>query len=205
MVKIEAADSNSTIAPVYFDSALIAKFYLNEPGRDAIRNLARNAGMVVTSGIAVAEISAAFHRKFREGAVDREIFDALHGQFQHDLTNGLWRLIGPTEALLEEVRTFFLRLDRSVFLRSLDALHLITAKAEHFDRIYSNDRHLLSACTGVGLEGINPIPKQAAEPLSHGPSSHSGRGRLLLYFPLVPLADWRTLPVPVRCLFISIG
>jgi hypothetical protein len=29
LAKIETADSNSPIAPVYFDSALIAKFYLN--------------------------------------------------------------------------------------------------------------------------------------------------------------------------------
>ena len=69
MVKIETADTISAVAPVYFDSALIAKFYLNEPGRETIRGLAKKAGAVVTSGIAVAEISAAFHRKFREGAV----------------------------------------------------------------------------------------------------------------------------------------
>ena len=156
MVKIETAETASEITPVYFDSALIAKFYLNEPGRQAIRDLANNAGVVVSSGIAVAEVSAAFHRKFREGAVDNQVFDALQGQFQHDLSRGLWRLIGPTEALLERVRTFFVRLDKSVFVRSLDALHLITAKAEHFDRVYSNDRHLLNACASLGLEGIDP-------------------------------------------------
>jgi predicted nucleic acid-binding protein len=145
------------IAPVYFDSALVAKFYLNEVGRDAVRDLARTAGIVVTSGIAVAEVSAAFHRKFREGALDLDVFEALHGQFQHDLENGLWRLIAPTEALLGGVRSLFAKLDKSIFLRSLDALHLVTAKAEHFERLYSNDRHLLAACASVRLEGLNPI------------------------------------------------
>src|SRR5438128_3713646 len=110
LIKIETAEKSSQIVPVYFDSALIAKFYLNEPGREAIRVLARNAGIVVTSGIAVAEISAAFHRKFREGAVDHDVFKALHGQFQHDLTNVLLRLIVPTEALIEHVRVLFVRL-----------------------------------------------------------------------------------------------
>ena len=173
LIKIETAEKSSQIVPVYFDSALIAKFYLNEPGREAIRSLARDAGSVVTSGIAVAEVSAAFHRKLREGSVDRDVFDALQGQFQHDLTNGLWRLIGPTEVLLQQVRTLFLRLDRSVFLRSLDALHLITAKAEHFNRIYSNDRHLLSACPSVGLEGINPIRQRRPEAVPSDPSRRS--------------------------------
>ena len=130
MAKIETADAISAIAPVYFDSALLAKFYLNEPGRDAVRDVARRAGIVVTSGIAVAEVSAAFHRKLREDAVDLDVFKALHGQFQYDLGNELWRLIPPTEVLLEQVRALFARLDRSVFLRSLDALHLVTAKAD---------------------------------------------------------------------------
>lgn len=151
-----AVTAKSTIVPAYFDSALVAKFYLNEPGRDAVRRLAREAGTVVTSGIATAEVSAAFHRKFREGAVDKAVFRALQGQFEHDLEHGLWKLVGPTESLLQEVRALFLRLDKSVFLRSLDVLHLVTARAEHFSRIYSNDRHVLGACAAVALEGIDP-------------------------------------------------
>lgn len=144
------------IVPVYFDSALVAKFYLNEPGREAVRRVAVAAGQVMTSGIVVAEVSAAFHRKFREGAVDRAVFKGLQGQFEHDVAHGLWTLVGPTESLLQDVQALFLQLDTSVFLRSLDALHLVTAKAERFDRIYSNDRHLLRACASVALEGIDP-------------------------------------------------
>ena len=142
---------------VYFDAALVAKFYVNEPGRDAVRRLAKRAGAVATSGIAVAEVAAAFHRKLREGSIDFSMFEALQGQFHHDLTRGLWTLIEPTPALLQRVRALFARLDRSVFLRSLDGVHLITAKAEHFDRLYSNDTHLLAACQSVHLQGVNPI------------------------------------------------
>lgn len=145
-----------SLAPAYFDSALVAKFYLNEPGRDAVRRVARKAGRVVTSGLAVAEVSAAFHRKFREGAVDKTVFKGLQGQFAHDVERGLWTLVAPTEALLSEVQALFVKLDPSVFLRSLDAMHLVTAKAARFTRLYSNDRHVLSACAAVGLEGIDP-------------------------------------------------
>lgn len=148
--------ATDAIVPAYFDSALVAKFYLNEPGREAVRRLARQAGVVVSSGIAVAEVSAAFHRKFREGAVDRTVFKGLQGQFEHDVEQGLWKLVGPTEVLLQQVQALFLRLDKSMFLRSLDALHLITARSERFDRIYSNDRHLLAASGKVALKGIDP-------------------------------------------------
>lgn len=148
--------ASAPVVPVYFDSALVAMFYVNEPGRERVRLLARRSGTVVTSGIAVAEVSAAFHRKFREGAVERQTFKALQGQFDHDVKGGLWTLVAPTEALLEQVHGLFLRLDRSVFLRSLDALHLVTAVGEHFDRLYSNDKHVLAGCASVGLKGIDP-------------------------------------------------
>ena len=146
----------SAVVPAYFDSALVAKFYVNEPGREGVRRTAMQAGIIVTSGIAVAEVAAAFHRKLREGAVDRPVYRALQSQFEHDVQDGLWKLVGPTEALLQQVQALFFKLDRSVFLRSLDALHLVTAKGEGFDRIYSNDRHLLHACASIGLKGINP-------------------------------------------------
>jgi predicted nucleic acid-binding protein len=142
--------------PAYFDAALVAKFYLNEPGRDAVRHLARSAGVVVTSGVAIAEVAAAFHRKLRERGIERPVFRALQGQFAHDLNAGLWQLAGPTEALLRSVQTAFARLDASVFVRSLDALHLVTARSAGFARIYSNDRHLLAACRRFGLEGVDP-------------------------------------------------
>ncbi len=146
----------AAVVPVYFDSTLVAKFYLNEPGREGVRRAARQAGIVVTSGIAVAEVSAAFHRKLREGAVDRRVFRALQGQFAYDTEAGLWKLIAPSEALLQQVQSLFVQLDKAVFLRSLDALHLVTAKEEGFDHVYSNDRHLLQACASIGLKGIDP-------------------------------------------------
>jgi len=148
------------VTSVYFDAALIAKFYVNEPGRDAVRALAREMGRVVTSGVAVAEVSAAFHRKLRERAVEHDVFEALMGQFEQDLEDGLWYLAGPSEDLFRQVHAFFATLDEAVFLRSLDALHLLTARSEGFARIYSNDRHLLGACAHADLEGIDPLIRQ---------------------------------------------
>jgi predicted nucleic acid-binding protein len=147
------------VVPAYFDAALVAKFYLNETGRDAVRRLARTSGVVVSSGIAVAEVSAAFHRKLREEAVTPAVFKALQGQFVHDVDEGLWKLADPTAALLREVQAALSRLNRRVVVRSLDAIHLVTAKAEGFERIYSNDRHLLDAAESFGLEGVNPISR----------------------------------------------
>lgn len=148
------------VVPVYFDSTLVAKFYVNEAGRNEVRALARSSGVVVTSGIAIAEVSAAFHRKYRERAVDARTLKALLGQFTQDVADGLWTFVGPSEVLLQRVQRVFLSLDRSIFLRSLDALHVVTARDEGFDRLYSNDRHMLAACASLGIKGIDPTVKR---------------------------------------------
>jgi hypothetical protein len=62
--------------------------------------------------------------------VTLDVFKALHGHFVHDLDEGLWKLAGSTEALLRDVQAAFARLNKSVFVRSLDALHLVTARAD---------------------------------------------------------------------------
>jgi predicted nucleic acid-binding protein len=156
---VNAAAGEPDVAPAYFDAALVAMFYVNEPGRDAVRHLARASGVVVSSGIVIAEVAAAFHRKLREGAVPPAVFKALQGQFAHDVDEGLWKLVDPTEALLRDVRAAFARLNKRVFVRSLDAIHLVTARAEGFERVFSNDRHLLAAARSFGLEGVNPISR----------------------------------------------
>jgi predicted nucleic acid-binding protein len=141
----------------YFDSALIGKFYLNEPGRDVVRELARSSGRVVSCSIAVAEISAAFHRKLREGAIEIGTFRALQSQFSHDLRRGLWTLVPASDALIGLVHDLFAELPSTVFLRSLDALHLVAAKSEGFREVHSNDRDLILAAGAAGLRGINPL------------------------------------------------
>jgi predicted nucleic acid-binding protein len=143
--------------PVYFDSALIAKFYLNEPGRQAVRKLAQQAERVVTSAIAIAEVSAAFHRNGREGSMSLKGVASLQGQFDYDTRSGLWTMRPVSEAMLENVAKLFAKLPATVYLRALDALHIVTVKSERLDRIYTNDRHMLAACAHAGIEGVNPL------------------------------------------------
>ncbi|MGH7180113.1 MAG: type II toxin-antitoxin system VapC family toxin [Tepidisphaeraceae bacterium] len=143
---------------LYFDSALLAKFYLNEPGRDAVRDLAGSAGSVCSSAIAVAEVCGAFQRKLRERSINAEAFRSLSGQFAHDVARNLWTLIPLSEAILESVQTRYSHLDAKVFLRALDAIHLVTAKSEGFAQVYTNDRQVLGGCAALGLRGVNPLP-----------------------------------------------
>ena len=62
---------------IYFDSAYVAKFYVNEPGHELVRACAISAGDVAICELALAEVTAVFHRKLREGFLtlaEAEIF-----------------------------------------------------------------------------------------------------------------------------------
>ena len=61
------------------------------------------------------------------------------------------------ESLLSAVKELIRRLDRKVYIRTNDAIHLVCARENGFKEIYSNDRHLLAASKSFAIKGVNVI------------------------------------------------
>ena len=140
---------------IYFDSAYLVKFYLNEAGHDRIVALAEEAGAVGSSLMARGETVLAFHRKWREGALAAGGFREVIAQFEEDCDAGLWTFYPLPDSLFAVLATECTRMPRSVFLRTADAIHLVTARQQGFRSIYSSDRHLLAAAPHFGLRGLD--------------------------------------------------
>lgn len=138
----------------YFDSAFIAKFYLDEPESDAVRRLAETLGEVHCVHFGQLEVASAFHRKWREAAFSDAAFREISSQFADDCAAGLWQWLPVTAALLETAAEAIRRLPKTVYLRSADALHLACAREHGFKALYSNDRHVLAAARHFRLKGI---------------------------------------------------
>ena len=136
----------------YFDSAYIAKFYLDEPESEAVRRLAESLGQVRCAQIGHVEVAAVFHRKFREGAFDTGAFREVTAQFDDDCGQGLWTWLPLTSALVQRAAAAFSNLPRPVFLRAADALHLTCAQEHGLREIYTNDRHMSSAARHFRLK-----------------------------------------------------
>lgn len=143
---------------IYFDTAYLAKTYLNEPGSAVVRDyLQRSRERVASSSLARAELAAVFHRNLREGRLDRLNHDLVFRQYQSDLRSNLWEWLPVEERLWGLIETCFSELGPAIFLRGADAIHLLTAKAHGFSEVFTNDRHLLAACDALGLKGRNLI------------------------------------------------
>jgi predicted nucleic acid-binding protein len=138
---------------LYFDTAYIAKCYLNEPDARPVRELARKASGLYSSSFCIAEMACVFHRHVRERTLGSKQAEALRDQFLEDLNTDVWALIPVSERLLHRVELLTRRLPASCCLRAGDALHLASAADAGFTEIWTNDRHLKAAARHLGIEG----------------------------------------------------
>ena len=149
---------------IYFDSACLAKLYLDEPDADPVKELADASEIVACCAHGRIELAYVFHRKMREGVISRAGLAARLKQVENDAERGFLCWLPVNDALLQAASRSALVIDKKTFLRAADALHLACAPDHGFREIYSNDKHLLAAAKHFGLRGKNvitgPLPKK---------------------------------------------
>lgn len=138
---------------MYFDSAYIAKVYLNENDSTRVRAQLRGAEAVVSSLWAFCEVACVFHRQLREGWLTVEQHRELSLAFSEHVNAGVWTLIPVTERILQRAVALVSALPPGVFVRAGDAVHLTTAQDLGEREIWTNDRHMLAAASHFGLTG----------------------------------------------------
>jgi predicted nucleic acid-binding protein len=144
---------------IYLDATFFVRLYVDEPGFEKVRGLVQRVVAVRSSILAKMETEAALHRQLREGRFNALLFREANAQFADDCAKQFIEWLPLTPAVVECVRSTFLKVPSNVFLRAGDAIHLATASEAGFKEIYSNDRHLLAAASLFKLKGINPLAK----------------------------------------------
>ena len=137
----------------YFDSAYVAKCYLTDPDSGAVRILVRDSEELWSCSLAIAEVSCAIHRRYREGLLTRKQASDLAASFRRHVDEGVWQLQHVDMGVLFDVDDALRSAGRSAFLRAADAIHLAAARSAGFAEIWSSDRHLLSAAPVFHLLG----------------------------------------------------
>ena len=144
----------------YFDTAYIVKCYVKEDGWPQVRKLARDRERIASSVYGRLELYAALHRKMREHTLAEDQLKVVLRQFRADEEMRLWTWLPLTAAIMTEVAGTFASLSGDVFLRTGDAIHLLTARQNGLREVFSNDQRLLGAAPAVGMRGRNVIWKE---------------------------------------------
>jgi len=141
---------------LYFDTSYLVRLHTKDAGWESVRALA------ATDHIACclhgqAEVVSAFHRKFREGAVNRKDLQTLLAEFDKDCSAGAYRWLPLSPAVIVRLAKVYAGLPSTIALRAADALHLACAADAGFNTVHSNDVRLLNAADHFGLKGVNVI------------------------------------------------
>lgn len=142
---------------MYFDTAYIAKCYLNEPGGERVRHLAASAPGLASCELARLEFACVLQRHVREGHLTPRQAREVWSDFREDEAGEVWRWLPADATLISKACDRVNRLGRSAFLRAGDALHLMCAVEHGFAEVYSNDPHMLRAARFFGLAGVNVL------------------------------------------------
>lgn len=118
---------------------------MQSAGSAAVHTICRAADEIVLSAISLPETLSALNRLRREGILPNDIYFDLKARIQEDLTEV--DLIGLTSDVLRGAVTC---LETSA-IRTLDAIHVATAKEKGCDAFVSADRR---QCRTAGIMGL---------------------------------------------------
>jgi predicted nucleic acid-binding protein len=137
---------------VYCDTSALAKYYVTERQSESVRTRLDNEEQVFLCEIAKAELAAAFHRRLRERKWTNQEFQAVIRQFLADDLAGYWTWLPLDSSIIKQAVQAYSTLPHTVFLRSADCLHLITALSHGFAEIYTYDVRQAEAARALGLQ-----------------------------------------------------
>jgi predicted nucleic acid-binding protein len=139
---------------IFCDTSAAAKLYVPERESAAMRKLAEREDEVYVSDLVRAELMGVFHRRLREGKWSRADFHTAVRQFSHDDIAGFWTWLPLDRPIVEAAAKTYATLPDTVFLRTADCLHLVTALHHNFAEIYTYDTQQAAA---AGVLGLKPV------------------------------------------------
>lgn len=138
---------------MYFDTAYIAKYYVNEADSAAVRAFVDSVVPISCSQWVLPEFHSVLHRHIRQRSLTAPEARLLAKMFASHVETGMWKLLPVSEATLQRSRDHLLSAPSTLFLRAGDAVHLQTALDAGEREIWTNDRHMIAAAKHFGLKG----------------------------------------------------
>jgi predicted nucleic acid-binding protein len=146
--------------PQYWDTSAILKLFVAESDSAALQaELVDEPGPALTSSITPIEIYCAFLRKERDLHLPHGEAAALFRLFGNHCRAGRFRLIPSNNLVLEEAERLAAvayGLPAPILIRSLDLIHIASARVAQADALIATDRRLRDLALALN---VRVLPK----------------------------------------------
>jgi uncharacterized protein len=134
----------------YVDTSALAKWYVAEPGSEAFEAFVRGSDAVVISRLTVVEMRCLLARRRRARTIDGRTEAGAWSLFLEDVTGGALAVEPMPDARFPEALALIQQLP-DLPLRTLDALHLATARAADATTVATADDVMRRAAEALGM------------------------------------------------------
>lgn len=143
---------------IYLDTSYIVKAYINEPHSDLVLDeLAGQTGLTASS-LARVEFVSALMRQCHSGELTDTDAKKAIASLEEDTSLGIWRWVDIGRTIITDSAVLLMDHRLKGKLRSLDAMHLATAKVSGTVKLYTHDTRMFEAAKTLGLNPIDIIP-----------------------------------------------
>lgn len=140
---------------IYWDTSVVLKLYAEESDSRHWQDLAlESPGFLLSSALLIGELGLALLRKEARGELRRGGAQELQRLFRRDVDRGRFRLLPVGTDILQSaprVAEECLAPPGPVWVRTLDAIHLATARQLRCTHLATADARMRSAAARLGL------------------------------------------------------
>ena len=138
----------------YWDTSALGKLYVQETDSADLEHKAASDPVIVASHLARFEMHRIAFRKEAEGQIPADTAEEILRQLDGDIASGEIRIIAIDEAVEIPFRTIMASCYRRtppLTLRTLDAIHLASARVAGESEIVTTDKTLRTAASHLGF------------------------------------------------------
>ncbi len=143
----------------FLDTSALVKRYHREQGTSEVEKLFETSGnRLFISRLAFVELQSAFSRLVRSNELPAVDYDDIRLRLRDDVASGLMVVTAVSSRRLAEAADLLGTVGLTLPLRTLDAVHLASAKAlddrTRLTAFVAADRNLLNAAAACRLPGL---------------------------------------------------
>jgi uncharacterized protein len=138
----------------YWDTSALSKLYLPEPDSTAFAQKAAVDPTIVTARLTLYELRRVAFRKESEGFIPLGTVESILAQINQDVIVGQIRIVqvdARVELEFDAIMATCYRRTPPLLVRTLDALHLASARAESQIEVVATDKRMRDAAKLLGL------------------------------------------------------